>query len=206
MVCTYDILYNPAVFTDANTLNPFSDRKIREATNWLYDRNYINQEIYGGGSLPKWFTIQTDGADYADLADVARGLESYYSFNIDKANTTIAAEMTTLGATLADPSKAPAKAKSLPLASGFFSSARHRKYAVSIESSGSAMPRSPTREKKIGQSETAIHASIPNATVAEKILRTNRYATARPSIAMKAEVNRSTKAFAPSTANIPAAM
>jgi len=105
----YDILYNPAVFTDANTLNPFSDRKIREATNWLYDRNYINQEIYGGGSLPKWFTIQTDGADYADLADVARGLESYYSFNIDKANTTIAAEMTTLGATLADPSKAPAK-------------------------------------------------------------------------------------------------
>jgi hypothetical protein len=96
----YDILYNPAVFTDTNTLNPFSDRKIREATNWLFDRNYINQEIYGGGSLPKWFTIQTDGADYADLADVARGLESYYAFNLDKAKTTIATEMATLGATL----------------------------------------------------------------------------------------------------------
>jgi hypothetical protein len=95
----YSILYNPAVFTDANTLNPFSDRKIREATNWLYDRNYLNQEIYGGGSLPKWFVIQTNGTDYADLADVARGLENTYSFNFDKANQTIAAEMKTLGAT-----------------------------------------------------------------------------------------------------------
>jgi Predicted solute binding protein len=95
----YDILYNPAVFTDKNTLNPFSDKKIREATNWLYDRNYLNQEVFGGGSLPKWFTIQTNGPDYADLADVARGLENAYAFNFDKANTTIAAEMKTLGAT-----------------------------------------------------------------------------------------------------------
>ena len=35
----YDIMYNPSVLKDANTLNPFSDRKIREATNWFYDRN-----------------------------------------------------------------------------------------------------------------------------------------------------------------------
>ena len=95
----YSILYNPAVFTDTNVLNPFSDRKIREATNWLYDRNYLNQEIYGGGSLPKWFCIQTNGTDYADLADVARGLENTYSYNFDKANQMIAAEMKTLGAT-----------------------------------------------------------------------------------------------------------
>lgn len=96
----YDIMYNPAVFTDTNTLNPFSDRKIREATNWLYDRNYLNQEIYGGGSLPKFFTIQTNGPDYADLADVARELENYYAYDFDKANQVISDEMKTLGADL----------------------------------------------------------------------------------------------------------
>ncbi len=96
----YDILYNPAACKDANLLNPFSDRKIREATNWLYDRNYINQEVYAGGGLPKFFTIQTNGPDYADLADVARGLESKYSYNPDKAKQVIADEMTALGATL----------------------------------------------------------------------------------------------------------
>lgn len=97
----YDIMYNPAVFTDKNTLNPFSDRKIREATNMLYDRNYINQEVYAGGGLPKFFTIQTNGPEYADLADVARALESKYAFNLDKAKQIIADEMTnTLKATL----------------------------------------------------------------------------------------------------------
>jgi peptide/nickel transport system substrate-binding protein len=96
----YDIMYNPAVLKDANVLNPFSDRKIREATNWLYDRNYINQEVYAGGGLAKWFTIQTNGPDYADLADVARGLESEYAYNPDKAKQQISDEMTTLGATL----------------------------------------------------------------------------------------------------------
>ncbi len=95
----YDMMYNPAVFKDANTLNPFSDRKIREATNMLFDRNYINQEFYGGGALVKFFPFITDGPDYTDLADVAKGLEAQYAYNLDKAKSTIAAEMTTLGAT-----------------------------------------------------------------------------------------------------------
>ncbi len=94
----YDIQYNPAVF-DNGKLNPFSDRKIREATNWLFDRNYLNQEIYAGGSLPKWFAIQTQGPDYADLADTCRELEVKYAYNLDKANQVIGDEMTTLGAT-----------------------------------------------------------------------------------------------------------
>ena len=54
----YDILYNPAQCTNGK-LNPFQDRKIREATNWLYDRNYLNQEIYAGGSLPKLFSTRS---------------------------------------------------------------------------------------------------------------------------------------------------
>jgi len=96
----YDMIYNPAVCKDANLLNPFSDRKIREATNWLYDRNYINQEVYAGGGLAKFFTIQTNGPDYAELADVARALESKYAYNPEKAKEVVKTEMEGLGATL----------------------------------------------------------------------------------------------------------
>ncbi len=96
----YDLMFNPAVLKDANQLNPFSDRKIREAMNWLVDRNYINQEVYAGGGLAKFFPIQTNGPDYADLADTARSLESYYAYNPDKAKQVVTEEMTTLGATM----------------------------------------------------------------------------------------------------------
>src|SRR5215510_8065882 len=65
----YGISLNPAIFTDTNVLNPFSDRKIREALNWLIDRNYINQEIYAGGSLPKILPLTTQLAEYTNLID-----------------------------------------------------------------------------------------------------------------------------------------
>lgn len=96
----YDIMYNPAVFKDATVLNPFSNRKIREATNWLYDRNYINQEIYAGGALAKFFPIQTNGPEYVDLIDTARALEAKYAYNPEKAKSVINTEMTGMGATL----------------------------------------------------------------------------------------------------------
>lgn len=96
----YDIQYNPAVFT--NGFNPFSNRKIREATNWLFDRNYINQEVYAGGALPKWFAITTQFPDYADLADTARRLEAYYAYDLEKAREVITAEMEGMGAELVD--------------------------------------------------------------------------------------------------------
>jgi peptide/nickel transport system substrate-binding protein len=95
----YDQLYNPGVCTDTTKLNPFSNRKIREATNWLFDRTYINQEVYAGGGLEKFFAIQTNGPDYADLADTARALEAKYAYNPDQANEVIAAEMEAMGAT-----------------------------------------------------------------------------------------------------------
>ena len=96
----YDIMYNGATCTDSNTLNPFADRKIREATNRLYDRNYLNTAIYAGTGVPKFFVIQTNSSDYADLADIASGLEAKYAFNESQAIADIATEMTNLGATL----------------------------------------------------------------------------------------------------------
>jgi len=95
----YSIMYNPATFTDKTVLNPFSDKKIREATNYLYDRNYINQEVYAGANLAKFFALTTQFPAYTNIADVAAGLEAQYAYNPDKAKSIIATEMGTLGAT-----------------------------------------------------------------------------------------------------------
>ena len=97
----YDMLYNPAEFADGR-LNPFSNRKIREATNWMYDREYINQEVYAGGALAKYFAITTQFPDYADLADTARRLEAYYAYDLEKAREVITTEMEGMGAELVD--------------------------------------------------------------------------------------------------------
>jgi hypothetical protein len=96
----YSFIYNPAVFTDTTKLNPFSNRKIREATNWLVDRNYINQEVYAGGALPKFLPLTTQLVDYTGVIDVARGLEAYYAYNFDKGKEVIVNEMKAMGATV----------------------------------------------------------------------------------------------------------
>ena len=96
----YGISLNPAVFTDTTRLNPFSNRKIREALNWLIDRNYINQEIYAGGSLPRLLPVTTQLVEYTNLIDTARALESKYAYNFDKAKEVITSEMTGMGAEL----------------------------------------------------------------------------------------------------------
>jgi peptide/nickel transport system substrate-binding protein len=96
----YDMIYNPAVFTDATKLNPFSNRKIREATNWLIDRDYINQEVFAGGALPKYFALTTQLVDYTNVIEVARGLEAYYAYNFDKGKEIIVTEMQAMGATV----------------------------------------------------------------------------------------------------------
>ena len=96
----YGFSFNPAVFTDTSVLNPFSNRKIREAMNWLVDRNYLNQEIYAGGSLAKLLPITTQLAEYTNLIDTARALEAKYAYNPDRAKEVIEAEMPGMGAEL----------------------------------------------------------------------------------------------------------
>ncbi|HET6597552.1 MAG TPA: ABC transporter substrate-binding protein [Anaerolineales bacterium] len=98
----YGVSLNPAVFTDTTRLNPFSNRKIREALNWLIDRNYINQEIYAGGSMPRLLPITTQLVEYTNLIETARALEAKYAYNPDKAKEVIDAEMPGMGAELTD--------------------------------------------------------------------------------------------------------
>src|SRR6185503_4948320 len=112
----YGISLNPAVFTDTNVLNPFSDRKIREALNWLIDRNYVNQEIYAGGSLPKLLPLTTQLAEYTNLIDTARALEAKYAYNPDKAKEVIDAEMPGMGAELGSDGKWQFNGKPVTLA------------------------------------------------------------------------------------------
>ena len=100
----YELTYNVAgpVFEGTGKLNPFAVREIREAMNWLMDRDYLNQEVYAGGGLPKWFSIVTNYPDYANFVDTARSLEAKYAYNPEKADEVISAQMEALGAEKVD--------------------------------------------------------------------------------------------------------
>lgn len=79
-------------------LNPFAVPAIREAMNWLVDRDYIANELYGGLAVPRALPLSTAFPDYARLADVARELELRYSHRPAKADEVITREMRKLGA------------------------------------------------------------------------------------------------------------
>jgi peptide/nickel transport system substrate-binding protein len=92
------ILFNTAEFNNGK-LNPFSNQKIREATNWLVDRNYMVQEALGGLGSPRVVSQLNTFPDYVLYADLIRPMESKYAYNLDKAEQVIAAEMEAMGAT-----------------------------------------------------------------------------------------------------------
>ncbi|RME51957.1 MAG: ABC transporter substrate-binding protein, partial [Caldilineae bacterium] len=92
-----ELTMNPAEFTDGR-LNPFTSAKIREAMNWLIDRNYVAQEIYGGLAVPKFLPITSAFPDYARYVAKVRELEAKYAYNPDKAREVITAEMEAMGA------------------------------------------------------------------------------------------------------------
>lgn len=99
-----ELTFNPAgpVFEGTGKLNPFAVPAVREAMNWLIDREYIAQEIHGGLAVPRWLPFNGPSADYARLADVARQLEAKYAYNPEQAAEVINAEMEALGAELVD--------------------------------------------------------------------------------------------------------
>jgi peptide/nickel transport system substrate-binding protein len=94
----FELTFNPVgpEFKDGS-FNPFSNPRIREAMNWLIDRNYIVNEIMLGFARPKWFPLNSAFPDYAKLADVLKILETEYSYNPEKAKTVIFEELTKMG-------------------------------------------------------------------------------------------------------------
>lgn len=99
---SYDeITFNPAGPTFAGTgkLNPFSVARIREAMNYLIDRTYIAQEIYGGLANPRYTAVNTAVPDYTRLIETNRKIELLYAYNLDTARRIVDEEMPKLGAT-----------------------------------------------------------------------------------------------------------
>lgn len=100
----HELTLNPAgtpedpIFTGTGKLNPFAVPRIREAMNWLIDRDYVAEEIFGGMAIPRYLPIHPAFPDNARYIDVARKLELYYAHNPAKAEEIITEEMEKLGA------------------------------------------------------------------------------------------------------------
>jgi peptide/nickel transport system substrate-binding protein len=102
-----ELTFNPAgtpenpTFADGR-LNPFAVPRIREAMNWLIDRDYIAEELWKGMAIPRFFPIHPAFPDYARYIATARRLEIYYAHNPAKAREIIFYEMEKLGAQMID--------------------------------------------------------------------------------------------------------
>jgi peptide/nickel transport system substrate-binding protein len=97
-----ELSFNPAgpEFTGTGALNPFSVARMREAMNWVIDRQYIAEELHGGMAVPRWHPFNNASNDYAMLADVAIALEIEYGYNPERGREVITEEMEALGAEL----------------------------------------------------------------------------------------------------------
>lgn len=97
-----ELTFNPSACADTTKLNPFAVPRIREAMNYLVDRDYIVDEILGGLGTPRYVPINTASADRGYLAAEIRAIEAKYAHDAAKAEQMIAEEMETLGATKED--------------------------------------------------------------------------------------------------------
>lgn len=94
-----ELTCNPVPYFTDGRLNPFGFRPIREALNYLVDRDYIANEICGGLAVPKYTQLNAsfpDGKDrYPHLLDP---IVAKYAYNPATAEAIITAEMEALGA------------------------------------------------------------------------------------------------------------
>lgn len=97
-----ELSFNPAgpVFAGTGKLNPFAIPKIREAMNFIVDRDYIANEISAGLAIPRYTVLTPAFPDYATLIDTMRKIELEYSYDFEKAKAMITAEMEKLGAVM----------------------------------------------------------------------------------------------------------
>ncbi len=95
-----ELTFNVAACADDSILNPFQDQQLREAMNWLIDRDYVANELYGGLAVPKFTAIAEAGADRARYAAEIRAIEAAYAYDLERAEEVITARMEELGATM----------------------------------------------------------------------------------------------------------
>jgi peptide/nickel transport system substrate-binding protein len=92
-------MFNPAPTFNDGRINPFGYPEIREAVNWMIDRNFLIQEYLGGLGIAKFTPLTGSFPDYARYIDVIRAMETKYAYNPEKGNQVISAKMEELGFT-----------------------------------------------------------------------------------------------------------
>jgi len=98
-----ELMFNVAgpYFYDGS-LNPFHDAEIREAFNWLIDRDYFIGDFLGGMGRPIYALDGREFPEYARYPDVFEAIEDYYEHDPDRAREIIHNRMEALGAELVD--------------------------------------------------------------------------------------------------------
>ncbi len=94
----WNLKLNPVERSDG-VFNPFTIREIREAMNWLIDRQFVADELYGGLGFPHISLFHAKQPDYGRLAAFIAGVEAEYAYNPEKAESVITQAMTDAGAT-----------------------------------------------------------------------------------------------------------
>lgn len=91
------LLLNPAPERKGK-LNPFSIKEVRQAVNYLVNRQFITEDIYGGLAVPMQAQVSRLDYDYLTIAPVLAS--SSVSYDADLAKRKIAEAMESAGATL----------------------------------------------------------------------------------------------------------
>ena len=105
---TYNLFVNPLPYVNITGVgprfNPFGIREVREALNWLVDREYIAEEILGGLGEPSYtvYALWAAATDYAKVYPKIMELESEYSHDFEKAREVIFEALTDAGCTFKD--------------------------------------------------------------------------------------------------------
>ncbi|MBE0430349.1 MAG: ABC transporter substrate-binding protein [Dehalococcoidia bacterium] len=88
---------------DDGRLNPFAVPAIREAMNWLIDRDFLVKEHLGGMGTPKYTVLGTAFPDASvRYRHIVAAIETHYTYDMAHAADIIASEMFELGAVFQD--------------------------------------------------------------------------------------------------------
>ncbi|MEE9285352.1 MAG: ABC transporter substrate-binding protein [Dehalococcoidia bacterium] len=93
------IVLNPAPAPEGQ-LNPFSIKEIRQAVQYLVNRNAIASDIYQGMALPMVTHLSPTDFDFLTIFDIAKEVD--YRYDPELARSIIQREMTRAGAELVD--------------------------------------------------------------------------------------------------------
>jgi peptide/nickel transport system substrate-binding protein len=95
----FELTFNPVgpEFNDGR-FNPFSNRRIREAMNYLVNRTHIAKDICLGMANPKFVPFISTFPEYERLIDAIKPLEVKYEYNFSKAREIMFDELVKMGA------------------------------------------------------------------------------------------------------------